>query len=164
MRAWKLANFRNLALTCFAYHTLNSNFINFPIPNEFLSNITIVPHTKTFPTITHMPILGFSKWYFRRGEWLGSIVEFMLKSCCTSQFRANYTSKPLAFELSLHLALLLGLVHDHASPCKWYPNSCTRIISHFTCCNTPKFALLIHAFIFRLFNIKYIAFHHVNRD
>ena len=73
-----MANFRNFALTCFAHHNLNPNFINFHTPNQFLSNITFVPHTNTFPTITHMPMLGFSKWHFRRDDYLGTNGEFTL--------------------------------------------------------------------------------------
>jgi hypothetical protein len=92
-RAWTLAKFGNFALTCFAHHTLNSNFINFHTPNGFLPNITIVPYIKTFPTITHMIIFGFGKWYFRRVEHLGIIME------CTwnldTQAIAIQTTRPI---------------------------------------------------------------------
>ena len=131
--AWKLANFRNLALTCHAPCTLNSNFINFHTSNGFLPNITIVPYIKTFPTITHMIMFGFFRWDFRRDECLGQIVK------CTwnldAQANSKQTTRP--FHLGLSSACiwhcfwaLCMIMQVHASGIQ---NSCTQIIPHFPC-------------------------------
>ena len=136
--AWKLANFRNFALTCHAPCTLNSNFINFHTSNGFLLNITIVPYIKTFPTITHMLMFGFGKWHFRRGDVLGIIVHNMLKLITqayalptTRPFQLNYISDCIwHWVWAFYMIMQAHAMNIHLP--------CTRIWSHLPCLSIYK--------------------------